>query len=45
VISAGMASLRELQTFYGTFDLYQMIEVLLIDRHNEWLAQRRGKER
>jgi hypothetical protein len=35
VISSGKATLAELKTIYGLEDLWDMIEVLLVDAHNE----------
>jgi hypothetical protein len=35
VISAGKATLHELDTIYGTEDLEDMVEVILVDAHNQ----------
>jgi hypothetical protein len=35
VISRGKATLLELQTYYGAEDLYNMLEVIAVDAHNE----------
>jgi hypothetical protein len=40
VITNGLATLHELQTVYGVADLYRLIEVIEINRYNEWLADR-----
>lgn len=34
VVSRGLATLNELDTIYGTKDLYDMMEILAIDTHN-----------
>lgn len=34
LISSGLATLHELQTVYGPYDAYQMLEIHLIDQHN-----------
>ena len=34
VVSSRMASLHELQTVYGTEDLYDMVEIIVTDAHN-----------
>jgi hypothetical protein len=30
-----MATLHELQTFYGSEDMHNMLEILVVDNHNE----------
>ncbi|MES3389891.1 transcription elongation factor GreA [Enterobacter hormaechei] len=35
VISAGKATLHELDTVYGLEDLWMLIEIIQVDRHNE----------
>nr|WP_277607401.1 transcription elongation factor GreA [Klebsiella pneumoniae] len=35
VISSGLATLHELDTVYGIEDLWFLLEVLQVDRHNE----------
>ena len=35
-----MASLNELQTIYGVLDLYDMLEIVLIDSNNAAAAAR-----
>ena len=37
VISARLATLHELQTIYGTEDLYDMVEIVMVDSHNRSL--------
>jgi hypothetical protein len=44
VISSRLATLHELDTVYGVGDLYMMLEVILVDNHNQWLASRRDDE-
>lgn len=34
VISAGRATLHELDTVYGPEDLYMLLEIVLVDAHN-----------
>ncbi|AWB26210.1 transcription elongation factor GreA (plasmid) [Methylobacterium currus] len=34
-VSAGKATLLELSTVYGVEDLYDIIEIIMIDAHNE----------
>jgi hypothetical protein len=34
VISAGKATLHELQTVYGTEDLYNLVEIIMVDTYN-----------
>ena len=38
VISRGLASLRELQIFYGTEDFYNLLEIAAVDVHNRNVA-------
>lgn len=35
VLSARIATLAELQTVYGSRDLYDMLEVVQVDNHNQ----------
>ena len=45
VVSAGKATLHELSTLYGTEDLEDLIEIIMIDAYNaKQLAKRRRKE-
>lgn len=41
MISTKTASLRELQTFYGVKDAYDMLEVLSVDAHNQRVLNQR----
>jgi len=40
VISRKLATLHELQTIYGSEDLYDMLEVIAVDNQNEMLASK-----
>ena len=40
LISAGMATLHELDTVYGIEDVYMMLEVLSVDNHNRRMIAR-----
>jgi hypothetical protein len=44
VISSGKATLHELDTVYGTEDLHDMIEIVLVDAHNQRLLSRREED-
>jgi hypothetical protein len=33
-LASGKMSLRDLQTFYGVEDLYNMIDIMVVDAHN-----------
>lgn len=35
VVSKGMATLHELDTVYGTQDLFDLIEIIAVDAHNQ----------
>lgn len=35
LVSAERASMIELQTVYGLEDAYDLLEILVVDRHNE----------
>jgi hypothetical protein len=39
VISHRLATLHELQTFYGAEDLYGMLEIIAVDTHNQHVMQ------
>lgn len=41
LVSARLATLHELQTVYGVEDAYNLLEVLKIDMHNEWVTRAR----
>jgi len=42
VIGARVATLHELQTIYGVEDLYDLIEVVMVDADNNRAAQESG---
>ena len=44
VISAKLATLSELRTVYTLRDLYDLLEIAAVDRHNARLAARPRKE-
>lgn len=35
VVSKGFATLHELDSVYGTQDLYDMLEIIAVDSHNQ----------
>jgi hypothetical protein len=35
VVSKGLATLHELDTVYGTQDMYDMLEIIAVDTHNQ----------
>lgn len=35
VVSAQLATLHELQSVYGTRDLYDLIEIIAVERYNQ----------
>lgn len=41
-MSHGMATLNELQTVYGLQDVYDMIEVIMVDSYNKRALSREG---
>lgn len=41
MISSRLATLNELQTVLGVEDLYDLIEVIAVDRYNQMLASRK----
>lgn len=44
VVSAGRATLSELSTSLGAEDLYDLVEIVMIDAHNAKVAQDRAKK-
>jgi hypothetical protein len=42
LVSAGLATLDELQTVYGPYDAYQMLEIHRIDQHNRGVLNGNG---
>ena len=45
VLSHKAATLNELQTVYGLEDVYDMIEVLMVDNHNQEVLQKAAERR
>ena len=41
MISSKLATLHELQTVYGTEDLYNLLEIVAVDNYNQMLASKR----
>jgi hypothetical protein len=41
VVSHKFATLHELQTVYGAEDLYNFLEIISVDRHNERVMSER----
>jgi hypothetical protein len=44
VISSRYATLVELQTVLGTEDLYDLLEVISVDRYNQHLASKHAND-
>jgi hypothetical protein len=44
VVSAGKATLHECQTVYSIEDVYNLLELVAIDRHNIRLAEQQAQE-
>jgi len=40
VISRGLATLHELDTVYSTEDLYDMMEIIAVDSHNQYILNK-----
>jgi hypothetical protein len=40
VISAGLATLHELDTVYGVEDLWVLLEINAINRHNQYILNK-----
>jgi hypothetical protein len=40
VISAGKATLYELDTHYGVADLWQLLEIITVDNHNKMILNK-----
>lgn len=45
VVSSGKATLAELQSVYGLEDLEDLIEVILVDAHNQRIIARARKHK
>lgn len=41
VVSRRLATLHELQTVYGQEDLHDLLEIIIVDSHNERVASQR----
>mgnify|MGYP001104607550 CR=1 FL=1 len=41
VISAGKATLHELETVYGIEDVYDMLEIIMVDAHNQRILNKK----
>lgn len=39
-MSSKLATLCELDTVYGVEDLYDLLEICMVDSHNQWLASK-----
>ena len=44
VVSRGLATLAELQSVYGLEDLYDLVEIVVVDAHNERALAPKGEE-
>jgi hypothetical protein len=40
VVSAGVSTLKDMQSVYGLEDCYTLAEIVLVDSHNRALANR-----
>jgi hypothetical protein len=40
IVSSRLATLHELDTVYGTEDMYALIEIITVDAHNQRVAQK-----
>jgi hypothetical protein len=45
VISSGHATLHELQSVYGTEDMYDMLEIIVVNNHNRQLMDKINADR
>jgi len=43
-VSAKLATLLELDTVYGIKDLYDLLEIVVVDAHNNWIAHQRDDD-
>lgn len=43
VISRGLATLHEIDTVYGTQDLYDLLEIIAVDAHNQHVMNQHQK--
>lgn len=44
VVSRRFASLHELSTVYGTQDLYDMLEIIAVDNHNQRIINQPARQ-
>jgi 4-diphosphocytidyl-2C-methyl-D-erythritol kinase len=44
IVSTGKATLHELDTVYSTEDLYDLIEIVVVDAQNEKLLSQRDED-
>lgn len=42
LVSGKMAKLIDLQTVYGAKDAYDLLEIMLVDRHNDEVMREHG---
>jgi hypothetical protein len=40
VVSRGLSTLHELDTVYSTQDLYDMLEIIAVDSHNQYILNK-----
>jgi hypothetical protein len=40
VVSIGKATLIELQTVYGVLDLHNLLEIISVDSHNDYIMNK-----
>jgi hypothetical protein len=43
VVSSRLATLHELDTVYGTEDLYVLLEIISVDNHNQRVAHEKQR--
>lgn len=44
VVTGGLATMHELQTVYGTEGLYDLLEVLVVNGHNQRVAAAKARK-
>lgn len=44
MISSGKATLHELQTIYSEEDLYDLLEIIVVDAHNQRTLNKRAED-
>ncbi len=45
IVSSGKATLAELQTIYGVEDLYNLIEIMNVDAHNQRVIAKMNEDK